>query len=127
MSNYLKITTSLSYSNGVVRVSLNTLEGLKYPKYIALLINEEDMIIAYQPSNESDRSALKVKYSGSTVVNGKIVCSCKFTRKVFHLCHWNVRHRYQIPGRIIENKGIAIFDLKEAKEIVTVIDESEEE
>ena len=113
MPDLRRITTSLSYS-GVIRISITTLELLGYPKDLLLLINEKMHKIAYEPCSEKDKRKINIKYSDSTINNGRIINSYRFTKKVFQIEGWDTKYRYQIPGKYIEDKKVVVFNLKEA-------------
>ena len=109
-----KISTTLRYLDGTIRVSYSTLELLQFPNYIILLINVEEQKIIYAPSIKNDRSALKVKYSDVIEHKDKIFNSTKFVRRVFNLTKWDRVYRYNIPGEFIENENIIVFNLNDA-------------
>lgn len=118
MKESKKITTTLSYQKGTVRISLNILQALGEPKYIALMINQNDRTIAYIGSSRNDRAALKVRYDNvSTLKAGKVVCSVKFVRKVFRLEGWDSNFRYRMSGKYIDGANIVYFNLKDAYQV----------
>ena len=112
-----KVTTTLAYYSGTVRVSIKALRLLSEPQYITLMINMESNHLAFVPSTKEDRAALKVRYRGSINKNGKFVNSCKLVRKVFDLEEWDSRYRYQVPGIYIPEANVAYFDLSKAKKV----------
>ena len=122
MKESRKITTTLTYLKGTVRISINTLQSLGEPKYIALLINQNERTIAYIPSSKADRAALKVRYANSTLTAGKVVCSVKFVRKVYKLENWDSNFRYQITG-----KYLVYFRLEDAHQVSNVTSEDDED
>lgn len=121
-----KITTTLTYQTGTVRISINTLALLGEPKYIALMINPSERAIAYIPSTKADRASLKVRYVNSTLTAGKVVCSVKFVRKVFKLEKWDSNYRYQICGKYAEGANLVYFDLKDARQVSNVVVDEDE-
>ena len=112
-----KITTTLAYLSGTVRVSITILKLLSEPEYITLMINTDTNQIAFIPSSKEDRAALKVKYRGSITRNGKFINSCNLVRKVFDIERWDKDYRYQVPGYFIEDSKIVYFDLNKAKKV----------
>lgn len=127
MKESRKITTTLTYLKGTVRISINTLELLGEPKYIALLINQNERTIAYIPSSKVDRAALKVRYANSTLTAGKVVCSVKFVRKVYKLENWDSNFRYQITGKYLEGANLVYFRLEDAHQVSNVTSEDDED
>lgn len=127
MKESRKITTTLTYLKGTVRISINTLELLGEPKYIALLINQNERTIAYIPSRKADRAALKVRYANSTLTAGKVVCSVKFVRKVYKLENWDSNFRYQITGKYLEGANLVYFRLEDAHQVSNVTSEDDED
>ncbi len=127
MKESKKITTTLTYLKGTVRISINTLELLGEPKYIALLINQNERTIAYIPSSKADRAALKVRYANSTLTAGKVVCSVKFVRKVYKLENWDSNFRYQITGKYLESANLVYFRLEDAHQVSNVTSEDDED
>lgn len=127
MKESRKITTTLTYPKGTVRISINTLQLLGEPKYIALLINQNERTIAYIPSSKADRAALKVRYANSTLTAGKVVCSVKFVRKVYKLENWDSNFRYQITGKYLEGANLVYFRLEDALQVSNVTSEDDED
>jgi hypothetical protein len=127
MKESRKITTTLTYLKGTVRISINTLQLLGEPKYIALLINQNERTIAYIPSSKADRAALKVRYANSTLTAGKVVCSVKFVRKVYKLENWDSNFRYQITGKYLEGANLVYFRLEDAHQVSNVTSEDDED
>lgn len=127
MKESRKITTTLTYLKGTVRISINTLQLLGEPKYIALLINQNERTIAYIPSSKADRVALKVRYANSTLTAGKVVCSVKFVRKVYKLENWDSNFRYQITGKYLEGANLVYFRLEDAHQVSNVTSEDDED
>ena len=127
MKESRKITTTLTYLKGTVRISINTLQLLGEPKYIALLINQNERTIAYIPSSKADRAALKVRYANSTFTAGKVVCSVKFVRKVYKLENWDSNFRYQITGKYFEGANLVYFRLEDAHQVSNVTSEDDED
>ena len=120
-----KITTTLSFSWGTVRVSRYTLEVLNYPLYIMTLINEKKMMIAFHPTTKDERCNIAIRYTENTKVAGKHYNSVRFVRKVYKLGNWDRRYRYQIPGEYIEKSNTVVFDLSQATMIVGSQDEEQ--
>ena len=127
MKESKKITTTLTYLKGTVRISINTLDLLGEPKYIALLINQNERTIAYIPSSKADRAALKVRYANSTLTAGKVVCSVKFVRKVYNLENWDSNFRYQISGKYLESANLVYFKLEDAHQVSNATSEEDED
>lgn len=127
MKESRKITTTLTYLKGTVRISINTLQLLGEPKYIALLINQNERTIAYIPSSKADRAALKVRYANSTLIAGKVVCSVKFVRKVYKLENWDSNFRYQMLGKYLEGANLVYFRLEDAHQVSNVTSEDDED
>lgn len=127
MKESRKITTTLTYLKGTVRISINTLQLLGEPKYIALLINQNERTIAYIPSSKADRAALKVRYANSTLTAGKVVCSVKFVRKVYKLENWDSNFRYQMLGKYLEGANLVYFRLEDAHQVSNVTSEDDED
>lgn len=127
MKESRKITTTLTYLKGTVRISINTLQLLGEPKYIALLINQNERTIAYIFSSKADRAALKVRYANSTLTAGKVVCSVKFVRKVYKLENWDSNFRYQITGKYLEGANLVYFRLEDAHQVSNVTSEDDED
>ncbi len=112
-----RLTTTLAYQSGTVRVSIKALRLLSEPQYITLMINMDSNQLAFVPSTKEDRAALKVRYRGSINKNGKFVNSCKLVRKIFDLEKWDSNYRYQIPGIFMPEANVAYFDLSKAKKV----------
>lgn len=127
MKESRKITTTLTYLKGTVRISINTLQLLGEPKYITLLINQNERTIAYIPSSKADRAALKVRYANSTLTAGKVVCSVKFVRKVYKLENWDSNFRYQIIGKYLEGANLVYFRLEDAHQVSNVTSEDDDD
>lgn len=112
-----RITTTLAYLSGTVRISITTLKLLSEPNYITLMINIGSNQLAFIPSSKEDRASLKVKYRGSTTKTGKYVNSCDLVRKIFNIEKWDKNYRYQIPGYYLSDANIVYFDLNKAKAV----------
>ena len=111
-----RITTSLNY-DGLIRISMNTLEALEYPKDLLLLINESEHKIAYEPCDKNERRKIVIKYSNSTIANGRYINSKRFTSKVYDIEKWDKDFRYQIPGELSSESNVVVFDLMKARPV----------
>lgn len=109
-----RITTSLEYFKGSVRLSINALATLGNPEYLAILFNENSNQMAFLPSGKEDRAAFKIKYIRGSTFRGMVIYTCKFVRKVFAIEKWDVYSRYQIKGYYLEDANVIYFDLSKA-------------
>ena len=112
-----RLTTSLQYSNGMVRISIESLKTLGNPEYVTILVNESSNQISFLPSAKTDKAALMVKYDKLRTNRGMMIYSCNLVRKIFDIEGWDHEYRYRIPGHYYEEANVIYFDLKKAHKV----------
>lgn len=104
-------------TTGMIRISINLLEMLNYPKYVRFLINIEKKEMAVQFSNKDDHQALKIRYQ-SSVANGAEIHSMLVARKIFEEMHWDKEYPYRTTEYKQISKNIVVVNLATAKQLV---------
>lgn len=117
MAGSKRITTSLQYSNGMVRISIESLRLLGNPEYVTIMVNESCDQLSFLPSAKTDNAALMVKYDKLKTNRGMMIYSCNLVRKIFDIEGWDHTYRYRIPGHYYEEANIIYFDLKKAHRV----------
>ena len=117
MAGSKRITTSLQYSNGMVRISIESLRLLGNPEYVTIMVNESCDQLSFLPSAKTDNAALMVKYDKLKTNRGMMIYSCNLVRKIFDIEGWDHTYRYRIPCHYYEEANIIYFDLKKAHRV----------
>lgn len=109
----------LSFYLGAYRihVHVDTLRRIGSPSIICFLLGNEGKSLALAPYSKKDFHSHRVPQKAYAGGGGLDVSS-------FSLCHlladsheWNMACSYRVPGEILEEKAVALFDLTKAEKI----------
>ena len=109
---------TFDFSEGVPYISI-TSNGIKYPTYVKLLINESDKQIAVQACDEHDDKSVQFYKEKS---NG--VLSVRWNTKdlintIARICDWDLSQlSYRVNGVLVPEMNLMLFDLNEAVTMV---------
>ena len=101
---------------GRIRLSINLLEKLNYPKYVRFLINVETKEMAVQCSSKEDGQALKVLYI-TRASQGAIAYSTLVLKKIFEELAWDEDSVYRTTECSFVSDKIAVVNLETAKKV----------
>jgi len=121
----VNLTAGLPYvsitDNGMT-FSKNAVVKMGKPKYVVLLINEDDKMIAIQICDENEESAIQFAKNTKSInvrINNK-----DFLNTLSRLMNWDLKEEgYRVLGEWYESEQVMIFDLTK----VTPIGEKDNE
>ena len=100
-----------------IRIHKITFHLLNDPKYIQILVNPESKAIALRAGDPDDPLSLRINQR-AFADNSYEVCSLGLTESLMHLYEdWQEGRSYRIYGDFIEKEKIAVFYIKNMKEI----------
>lgn len=101
---------------GRIRLSINLLEELDYPKYVRFMINTTSKEVAVQVSSKEDSQALKVFYNNK-ITQGAMLHSTLVLRKIFEEMKWDTNFVYRTTEYRMSGSNIIIVKLDTAKQV----------
>ncbi len=106
---------SLDMKKKRIRIHRSTLELLKNPSNIHILINPQTNKIALCPSRPEAKDSIKLQYGPD------VDCELYSTELMEQLSYlspqFDLTYTYRIIGEVIPDKGIALFDLTDATKL----------
>jgi hypothetical protein len=98
-----------------VHIFVDALRSIGEPKNICFLIDKKGENLVLSPYPKKDFHSHRVSphvYEGSRSME---VCSMKLCRLLAAAYKWNVDCSYRVPGIIIRQQKIVVFDLRKAE------------
>lgn len=109
----------VSVTNNGLTFNKSVIMKMNYPPYVQLLINEEDKQLALKVCQEGDEKAApfyKEKANGVLSVRWN---SRDLIQTVSRLCGWDLKNKsYRIPGIMIPDASVMLFEMTDATEMV---------
>lgn len=100
-----------------IHVFVEALRDIGSPKYIRFMISEDGTKLAMEPYGKKDFYSHRVSQSVYTGNGGMEVCSLKLCRLIADLHSWDIDRSYRVPGSLLREENVVIFDLRRAEEI----------
>ena len=103
--------------NNRIHVFVDALRGIGSPKYVCFMIADDGKTLILAPYKRKDFHSHRVPkdvYHGIGGFNLASMPLCQILKVEFG---WDSSKSYRIPGRIVEEKKIVIFDLRLASKI----------
>ncbi len=97
-----------------IHVFVESLRLIGSPKRICFLMNKEGtklMLVPYAKRDFISHSVPEKVYHSFDTME---VCSQKLCTLVASLYHWDITRSYRVPGKVVSEKGIVVFDLTKA-------------
>ena len=105
----------LDFKKDRIRIYKRTLHFLGNPEYILLLVNPEDHTLAIWRSDRSDLRAYRLPRIRFEDKQSFEIASKPLMKSLLSMCDdWQDKRLYRIYGEIVQNEGIAQFNLMEA-------------
>ena len=104
-----------------IHIFIEALRGIGNPKRICFMLDQNGKSLLMLPHKKKDFISHEVPqkvYSGSDSME---ICSKKLCRILAGQHSWDVSRSYRVPGVIITEKELAVFDLMKAEVIVKSI------
>ncbi len=105
---------SVRLTSGSIRIFKEAIRLMENPKFIRFSVNEEGALLAVEPYHRKTFTSFAIprnlySYSGAMVVYSKSLCALLYNR-----LNWNEDKLYRIPGIILKEQKVAVFDLTNA-------------
>ena len=103
--------------NNRIHIFVDALRGIGSPKYVCFMIAEDGDTLIMSPYKKKDFHSHRVPqdvYHGIGSFNLTSIRLCQILTVEFG---WDSSKSYRIPGRLDEERGIVIFDLRAASKI----------
>ena len=104
----------LDFRHGRIRLNYISLDFLELPDYIRLLINPEDQRLCIQVSNPDDPRSHRI----SSQQQKKPVYYEFNSRQLLRQLNWcgfsGMDRNYKIPGMLMKDQQMLVFELKDA-------------
>lgn len=107
-------TTYVSFylKDGKIHVYADAIRSLGTPDFIRFLLNQDGSSMIMEPYHTKEFQSIRVKKDN---ISGKLYFRCRpLCRLLEHTRGWNHLQSYRIPGRLIQNQRIILFDLTQA-------------
>lgn len=103
--------------NNRIHIFVDALRGIGSPKYVCFLIADDGntlILSPYKTKNFHSHRVPQAVYHGKRSLELASMRLCKILTVEFG---WDSSKSYRIPGQLIENKKIVVFDLRNATKI----------
>ena len=100
-----------------IRVFVDAIRGIGSPKYICLLIDEKGENLAVVPYRKKDFHSHRVPRELYSNTRGMEISSLKLCQIISQKYNWNPASSYRVPGKVIPEKGLALFFLARGEAI----------
>lgn len=109
-----KVFISICSFNGYIRVFRKVIRLLGRPKYIRLSMNREKTLLAIEPYTKKTLTSFEVpqnmiKENASMCIYSTVLCD-----SLYKSMGWDKNELYRIPGVVLYNDLVAVFELKKA-------------
>ena len=103
--------------NNRIHIFIDSLRGIGSPKFISFLIDEDGNNLVLIPYNKKDFHSHRVPiyvYNGKRGLSLTSIRLCKILATKFS---WDTNKSYRVPGIIIRQQKIVVFNLQKAVSI----------
>lgn len=101
--------------NNRIHIFVEALRGISSPQFICFMMGNHADSLVLAPYGKKDFHSHRVPQS---VYHGKKsleLASIRLCKMLIESLHWDANMSYRVPGTIIEQQNVVIFDLKRAK------------
>ncbi len=114
-----KTYISFYLKSNTVRVFTSSVRKIGSPKYVRFLINPKTnrMIMSSYDKKEFTSFRVSRKVLSDSKYSSLRIRSMRFCRLLANQFGWDVNKSYRIPGLVILNQELVVYDLTGAKEI----------
>lgn len=96
-----------------IRIHKLTLHMLGDPKFIQLLINPEDLILAIRAADCSESMTHRIVLKNFVGKPSYELTSMPLIKKLQSVCaNWNAGESYRLNGEMVPSQNMALFDLQ---------------
>ena len=96
-----------------IRIYKRTIHLLGDPKFIQLLINPDDLVVAVRAADRAGSMTHRIVWSSFASKQSYELTSKYLIQKIRQACtNWQVGESYRLFGEIISGENIARFDLR---------------
>lgn len=106
-------TTYVSFylKDGKIHVYADAIRSIGSPNFIRFLFNHDSSSMIMEPYHKKEFQSIRVKKENNRFSH-ELYFRCKpLCRLIEHTRDWNHTYSYRIPGRLIQNQCIVLFDL----------------
>lgn len=103
--------------NNRIHIFVDALRGIGSPKYVCFLIANDGNTLILSPYQKKDFHSHRVPqdvYHGKRSLELASIRLCQILTVEFG---WDSSKSYRIPGRLVEDKKVIVFDLRSATKI----------
>ena len=100
-----------------IHIFVDALRGVGCPRFIRFMISSDGSTLVMEPYSKKDFHSHRVSqgvYNGSC---GMELCSLPLCNIIAGIHQWEADCSYRVPGLIMPQRKIAVFDLKNGKRI----------
>ena len=114
---------TISYRRIKIRIHRSTIRALGFPTHIRLLMNPNDLKLAVQACDKSERRSFKVP-KNLFVDSGRFeITSIALLRLILKYTDWEEGKAYKLYGETSVQERLVLFDLKEFEVVIDFADE----
>jgi len=112
--NNTKPAISVDFKESRIRIHKTALRLIGDPKYIILLVNPEEHMLAVKPSDSSDKYAHRIRDvvfedKHSFEIHSKMLLNC-----FLNMCdYWDGKNIYRMYGEYIASEGLVKFNMRD--------------
>lgn len=107
---------SFSFKRGRFRIYRATMKAMEEPEHIRILMKRDEKMLALQAMDHMTMDTIEVPKTKGQSQSGYEVSSQSFIEMIYEMCGWDPACSYAALGYKYPQKGVVIFDLKEAEE-----------
>lgn len=100
-----------------IRIFIDALRGIGSPSRICIMLEENGKRLLIAPYTHKDFRSHRVPSKVYEGTGGMEISSYKLTHIIAGLQKWDLSRSYRVPGKVLEDKKVAIFDLGAAEPI----------
>lgn len=100
-----------------IHVFVDALRGIGSPSRICFMVEENGKTLLIAPYEKRDFKSHGVPPEVYHGAGGIEVSSMKLCHIIANLHHWDLARSYRIPGMILSDKKVAVFQLTEAEDV----------
>ena len=108
-----------------IRIYKYTIRSLGNPEYILLLVDPQAKSVSIERSNCHDKRAYHLAQAQLDNHRSPELFSRQLVRNLFNICgHWHKDQSYRIVGEVVQDEGIARFNV--ANSVLFVYDRGDQ-
>jgi len=111
-NNDLNTVLTVDLNRRRIRIHKAMLRLIDEPKYVQLLVNPDDMVVAllFVDRKDADNETHKVNINSRSIE----ICSKEFVSKLGKIANISDEYRsFRLNGKVVPSKNMAVFSLKE--------------